>query len=104
MLKPHEIAGALDAHLKAAGVPLVGVSIGKPDEKDTWVAYLLPTATAAQHATAESLIRQFDPATVPTPVPDPSLSDLVQYVGYLAGKTIDETKAEIAAVVAGGKP
>ena len=104
MLKPHEIAGALDAHLKAAGVPLVGVSIGKPDDADTWIAYLLPTATAAQQATADALIRAFDPATVQAPVTEPTLADLVQYVGYLAGKTIDETKAEIAAVVAGGKP
>ena len=50
----------LDSALKAAGVPIVGVSIGDPADRSTWQVQLLDTATTDHEATAAALIQSVD--------------------------------------------
>jgi hypothetical protein len=50
------IAGVVDAALRAAGVPIQGVSIGDPANRATWIAQFDPAATAAQRTTAATVL------------------------------------------------
>lgn len=50
------LAGRLDRALKAAGVPIEGVSIGRVGDKGTWTVH--PSALQAQ---AQPIIDAFDP-------------------------------------------
>ncbi len=50
----------LDSALKAAGVPIVGVSIGDPADRSTWRVELLESATKEHEATAAALILSVD--------------------------------------------
>lgn len=59
------IAGALDETIRAAGLPLVSVRIGKLDDKTTWSAQLAENATAQQLTAAQAIIDNFD-ANTPT--------------------------------------
>jgi hypothetical protein len=53
-------AAQLDAQLKAAGIPIAGVSIGTATDKATWSVQFLDTATAAQHAQGQAIIDAYD--------------------------------------------
>ena len=53
-------AAQLDAQLKAAGIPIAGVSIGTATDKATWSVQFLDTATPAQHTQAQSIIKAYD--------------------------------------------
>ena len=53
-------ASLLDTALKAAGVPILGVSIGDPADRSTWRVELLETATKEHEATAAALILSVD--------------------------------------------
>jgi hypothetical protein len=59
-----DIASLLDQTLRAAGVPIVGVSIGVVNDRATWVVQYADTATAAQQTQGESIRATFD-ATAP---------------------------------------
>lgn len=61
-----QLAVFVDQAVRATGVPLISVTIGKPGDKATWRAQLAPSATPAQQATADAAIAAFDPATVAT--------------------------------------
>lgn len=58
------IAGRLDAALRAAGIPIRGVSIGDPDDRATWVIHYAPEATREQIAAGAALLARFDPNAV----------------------------------------
>ena len=55
------IAARLDAALKAAGIPVLGVSIGDPANRATWRLDYAPNATAQQRTDGEALRLAFDP-------------------------------------------
>lgn len=61
------VAAALDQALKAAGIPISGVSLPSPDPA-TWIVHFLPAATSAQQAQAQSVIASFNPTTAIVPV------------------------------------
>lgn len=48
-------------HLRIAAVaPIIGVTIGDPDDKVTWIVDYLPEATTEQRSAAQQIIDQFD--------------------------------------------
>ena len=51
----------LDKALRAAGVPIHGVSIGRPEDKGTWRIEFDGTATSAQRTTAQGILDGFAP-------------------------------------------
>jgi len=53
-------ATQLDGQLKAAGIPIAGVSIGTATDKATWSVQFLDTATAAQHKQAQAIIDAYN--------------------------------------------
>lgn len=59
-----EAAALVDAALRAAGVPILGVSIGTPTNRATWSVQFDPSATAAHKAQAASVLASVvvDPA------------------------------------------
>ena len=57
-----DLAAAFHRAVAAAGVPLVGVSIGLPNDRRTWRIHYAANATAQHVATGEALILSFDPA------------------------------------------
>ena len=50
----------LNRQIVAAGIPIVGVTIGIESDKSTWYAQFLDTATPAQHAQAQAIIDAYD--------------------------------------------
>lgn len=56
-----DLAAAFHRTVAAAGVPLVGVSIGRPADRTTWRIHYAATATAQDVTTGEALIQSFDP-------------------------------------------
>ena len=59
-------AGDLKELLVTAGVPVVDVSVGHPDNKATWVVTFAPEATQAQRDQAAALIAAYTPPTPAT--------------------------------------
>ena len=57
----NSIAGGLHAKI-AAVAPIVGVSVGRADDKSTWRVDFPPEATRAQRTAAASVITVFDAA------------------------------------------
>lgn len=51
----------LDAALRAAGVPIVNVSVGTPADRTTWKVVYDPSATAQQRIDGAALVASFDP-------------------------------------------
>lgn len=60
-------AGRVHDALKAAGVPIVGVSIGRDDDKATWRIAFDPAVTDAQRATAAAIVAAIDLSTPMVP-------------------------------------
>ena len=52
-----EVATIVDAALRAAGVPILGVSIGQRTDRSTWRVEFDPAATPAHHATAATILQ-----------------------------------------------
>jgi hypothetical protein len=50
------IAAVVEVAVKAAGVPILGVSIGDPGNRTTWRVDFDPSATAAHKATAATVV------------------------------------------------
>lgn len=59
------VASALDAALRAAGIPIVGVTIGDPADKTTWSITFLSSATSDQQTAGALVITAFDPTAAP---------------------------------------
>jgi hypothetical protein len=55
-----DIASLLDATLRAAGIPIIGVSIGVVADRTTWQVQYADTATDPQKAQGESIRATFD--------------------------------------------
>jgi len=51
---------ALHTQLISAGIPVVGISIGRKDDKATWRVDFAPEATDEQKAQAAQLVAAFD--------------------------------------------
>lgn len=58
-------AALLDTALKAAGIPILGVSIGT-DDRATWTIQYDPSATKAQLVQGATLLQTFDPVVAAT--------------------------------------
>jgi hypothetical protein len=56
-----DVAALFDAALRQAGVPIVGVSIARSDDRATWEVQYAPAATAQQRAAGELLKATFNP-------------------------------------------
>lgn len=50
------IAAVVDAALRAANVPIIGVALGDPLNRATWTVLFVPTATPADRATAATIL------------------------------------------------
>lgn len=55
------VADRLDRALRAAGIPITGVSVGLDADRTTWRIAYLPSATAQQLLDGEALRVTFDP-------------------------------------------
>lgn len=53
-------ADLLDLSLRNAGIPIIGVSIGQPDDRTTWRVDFAAEATPEHRAAADALIATFD--------------------------------------------
>ena len=53
-------AQQLDGQITAVGIPISGVSIGNSQDKSTWYAQFLDTATPAQRVEAQAIIDAYD--------------------------------------------
>lgn len=58
-----QIAAALDVAMKAAGIPITGVSVGRPEDRASWRVDFARTATAQQISDGLSIVATFDPAS-----------------------------------------
>lgn len=76
------VAERLDRALRAAAIPILGVSIGDEQNRATWRIDYHPSATAQQRSDGEALRASFDP---------------------LAQTTVDAETADRAATTAGQK-
>lgn len=56
------VALLLDDALRAAGIPIAGVSVGSDADRSTWRVAFLPAATDAHRAEAAQIVGTFDPA------------------------------------------
>jgi hypothetical protein len=59
------LAEQLTRALMRQAIPVIGVSIGKSDDRTTWRIDYDPSATAAQRTAGETLKATFDPAVDP---------------------------------------
>lgn len=59
-------AAAVQRAITVAGVTVIGVAIGNPNDKTTWRVDHLPTATASDITTAANTIATFDPTNTTT--------------------------------------
>lgn len=59
-----KVSTALDEALKAAGVPIVGVSVGRENERSTWRVDIAAGATPEQVQAAEAVLDAFDPSVL----------------------------------------
>lgn len=55
-----DTAALLDLTLRAAGIPIIGVSIGIVNDRATWLVQYADTATDPQKAQGESIRATFD--------------------------------------------
>lgn len=81
------LAAGLTRALVRAGIPMVGVSIGRDADRETWRCHFADGATAKHHADAAAILAGYELAT------DTTLKD------EQAADQIDNLKAIKAAVV-----
>lgn len=82
------LAAKLDQALRAAGLPIVGVSLGREEDRATWTVQFTEDADATQQKAAAQLVTDFDPAVEAVPVPSVEISTLTleQVLTWTAGK------------------
>jgi hypothetical protein len=61
------VAAVIDRALRAAGVPIDGISLRRIDDKSTWRVDFKSNATQAQRDQVTAIIEAFDPETVRPP-------------------------------------
>ena len=54
------IVNQIDAALRAASIPIHGISIGRKDDRSTWRIDFAPDATDGQRALAAQIVAEFD--------------------------------------------
>jgi len=62
------IAQIVDEALKAAGIPIDGVSIGQKADRSTWSVHYGSGATKAQQVAGDALLASVDVSPQPDPV------------------------------------
>lgn len=80
------IATQLDQALRAAGLPLIGVSVGAEDDKATWRVDLEPEATEDQRAQVDPLVAAFVPTPEVVKVDGPPALTAEQVLAWCATK------------------
>ena len=62
------IAAVVDQAVRAAAIPIIGVSIGHPDDRATWTVHYAPEASPAQQADGAAIVQSVDvsPAAIAT--------------------------------------
>lgn len=87
------IVAELDKALRAAGVPIDGVSMGRADDKQTWRIDFADGVTDEQKAAAEAALKAFD-AEAEARKPEPlSLAERVAILeAAVAALTVRATK------------
>lgn len=55
------VAERLDRALRAAAIPIVGVSVGREDDRATWAVQYDDTATDQERTDGDALVQAFDP-------------------------------------------
>lgn len=55
------VSGRLDRALRAAGIPIIGVSVGSEADRTTWLVQYALSATAQHRTDGEALRVSFDP-------------------------------------------
>ena len=98
----------LDSAMKAAGVPIAGVSIGDPADRSTWRVELLESATKEHEATAAALILSVDVSEaasddvrVKERLRDPFTRSLIAFLAKQFTLTEDAVRDELLAGVKG---
>jgi hypothetical protein len=54
------VATVLDSALRQAGIPIIGVSVGRPSDRTTWKVEFDASATAQQQQAAATLLETVD--------------------------------------------
>lgn len=93
-----QVATQLDQALRAAGLPLVGVSLGRLADKTTWRVDLEPTATDLQQRQASQLVAAFVPLP---PAEDPRPLTAEEVLAWCATKLGVDVMDATLEVVAG---
>lgn len=76
------VTAALDKALRAAGVPIDGVRVGRANDRATWRVDFTNAATDAHRAAAQAVITAFDPvAEQAKPKPKPLEDRVVDLEG-----------------------
>lgn len=91
------VAAQLDRALRAAGLPIVGVSLGRLDDKTTWRVDFTDPPTEDQQTQRDAILGAFVEAP---DIPPISQDDLNAYVLSKLGVTLDTARMDIAAQVA----
>jgi hypothetical protein len=97
------IATALDQAIKAAGIPICGVSIPSTDPA-SWVVHFLPAATSVQRTQAQTIIAGFNPTTTTAAVDeaavdsDKRMKAIVLWCAQRFGITPAQAKSQILTI------
>src|SRR4051812_46812088 len=82
-----DIAALLDQTLRAAGVPIIGVSIGVINDRSTWQVQYTDAATDPQKAQGESIRATFD-STAPAVTAAQLDRDAASAIGMTGAKAL----------------
>jgi hypothetical protein len=99
------IAALLDQQLRAAGIPILSVSVGTEADRATWTVQFDPSATAAQRTQAATLVANAvvdasaqTAADANTIDADKRLKAVVLWCAGKFGLTGAQAKAELVAI------
>lgn len=100
------IAERLDAQLRAAGVPILGVSLGRRDDRSSWEIQFTPEATKADGLTGQTLLTNFDIAAeevleaergIERQLSQPLVTAMLSAFSPMLGKTVKECEDALRA-------
>ena len=102
------IAAILDSALKAEGIPITGVSIGKTDDAATWEITFAPAATKDDKLRGAAFLATFNPLDYTAVVKEqevdrqiqmPIVQAMLQAFAPALGKTTEEATALLRLVL-----
>jgi hypothetical protein len=105
------IASLLDQAVKAEGIPITGVSVGKVDDPSTWGIQYAPEATPEDRQRGENLLAGFDPLLYEAAEEDrilnfrvntPMVQAMFRAFAPLVGKTVEECTAALKSKLSKG--